>query len=97
MPSPFDDTPERKRPPVSSLLVKPQPAIRLKQLREEAGLTQEALAKAAGLSVYAVSGYERGRFGMKVSALNRLSEALGKKLGRDSSLVLSELAQDHQS
>lgn len=73
-----------------------QPADELKRLRKEARLSREELARASGLSVYAIIGYEQGRFGMKVAALNRLADALAQHLGRDSSVLLPMLAKDHR-
>lgn len=74
-----------------------QPATELRRLRNEAGVTREELARKAGLSVYAIAGYEQGRFGMKVTALNRLADALGVFLNRSSSELLSQLAEDHRA
>lgn len=82
-------------PAVSSPLI--TQSAELRRLRSEAGLTQEELATACSLSVYAIAGYEQGRFGMKVSALNKIAEALGTALARNSSELLVLLAQDHQS
>lgn len=79
----------------SSSTLLSQPAAGLRKLRLEAGMTQEELAREAGLSAYAISGYEQGRFGMKVSALSRLANALANRLGRDSSLLLPALVEDH--
>jgi transcriptional regulator with XRE-family HTH domain len=50
---------------------------RLKPLREAAGLTQEALARAAGLSLSAVTKIERGGIDPSWSTVLRLAKALG--------------------
>jgi transcriptional regulator with XRE-family HTH domain len=50
---------------------------RLKQLREAAGLTQEQLAKASGLSVSAVSKLEQRGIDPSWSTVLRLAQPLG--------------------
>ena len=50
---------------------------RLRQLREERGLSLRALARASGLSANALSMIERGRTSPSVSTLYKLSTALG--------------------
>jgi transcriptional regulator with XRE-family HTH domain len=50
---------------------------KMKQLRTEAGLTQEALAQRAGLGIGAVRDYEQGRKGPSVPSLFKLAKALG--------------------
>lgn len=50
---------------------------RLRELRLNAGLSQEALADLAGLDRTYVSGCERGRRNASIEALHKLSTALG--------------------
>jgi transcriptional regulator with XRE-family HTH domain len=50
---------------------------KLRQLRGEAGLTQEELARQAGLGLGAVRDYEQGRKGPSVASLFKLAGALG--------------------
>ena len=50
---------------------------RLKQLRDKAGLTQEALARAAGISVSAVSKLEQTAIDPSWSTVQALARALG--------------------
>jgi transcriptional regulator with XRE-family HTH domain len=52
-------------------------AEKLKQLREKAGLTQAALARASGRSLGAVRDYEQGNREPTLKAAVKLSEALG--------------------
>lgn len=49
---------------------------RVRELRERAGLTQEALAERADLDVTYVSGIERGRRNPGLNILGRLAKAL---------------------
>jgi transcriptional regulator with XRE-family HTH domain len=70
-------------------------ARRLKELREIAGMSQQSLAVAAGLSVSLVSQIERGsRVDPRVSTITALATALGVSLdelvGRDGSVPRSE-------
>ena len=50
---------------------------RLRQLREERGMSMRALATASGLSANALSTIERGKVSPSVSTLYKLSDALG--------------------
>lgn len=50
---------------------------KLRQFRESAGLTQEALARATGLSLSAVTKLERGGIDPSWSTVQRLARALG--------------------
>jgi transcriptional regulator with XRE-family HTH domain len=50
---------------------------RLKELRESAGLTQEALSQTAGVPVGSVRNYEQGHRIPSFGAIVRLAEALG--------------------
>jgi transcriptional regulator with XRE-family HTH domain len=52
-------------------------AIRLKELREKAGLTQAALAQATGLSLGVIRDYEQGRKEPALRSAFKLAEALG--------------------
>lgn len=49
---------------------------RIKRLREQAKLTQEQLAKLAGISGAAVSDYEKNKYQPKVSTCNQIAKAL---------------------
>jgi transcriptional regulator with XRE-family HTH domain len=53
---------------------------RLRAARREKGLSQEALAHAAGLDRSYVSGLERGEFNVSVMALAKLARAAGLRL-----------------
>lgn len=50
---------------------------RLKELRQEHGMSMRALAQRSGLSANALSMIERGRASPSVSTLNKLAEAMG--------------------
>jgi len=52
-------------------------AEKLKQLREAAGLSQEALARAMGMSVGIVRDYEQGRKEPSMRSAFKLARALG--------------------
>ena len=54
--------------------------LELKAAREEAGLSDRALATAAGTSPDHVSDIERGKVDAKLSTLQRLARAAGKTL-----------------
>lgn len=60
---------------------------RLRKAREAKGLSQEALALAAGLDRSYVSGLERGEFNVSIVALAKLARAASVRL---SALVESE-------
>jgi transcriptional regulator with XRE-family HTH domain len=49
----------------------------LRELREKAGLTQEALARLAGLSTFTVSKLEQGGVDPSWSTVKKLARALG--------------------
>jgi transcriptional regulator with XRE-family HTH domain len=51
--------------------------MRLKRLRERAGLTQEAVAKRAGVSRAYLARLEMGRHDPPLSRLRKLAKALG--------------------
>ncbi|ELQ9312183.1 helix-turn-helix transcriptional regulator [Serratia marcescens] len=51
---------------------------RLKELRNEAGLSQAALAEAMGVSQGAIAHYEKGFRGMKADSINKLLLVLSK-------------------
>jgi len=55
-------------------------AMRLKQLREARGLTQEALAKKAGISRAYLARLEIGMHDPHLSRLRALAKALGVKV-----------------
>jgi transcriptional regulator with XRE-family HTH domain len=50
---------------------------RLRQLRRERDLTQEQLAEAIGVSVEAISNFERGVHAPSFETMEKLVEALG--------------------
>jgi len=52
-------------------------SVRLKQIREERGLSMRDLAARSGLSANAISTIERGKVSPSVSTLYKLAEALG--------------------
>jgi transcriptional regulator with XRE-family HTH domain len=52
-------------------------AMRLKKLREKRGITQEALAKKAGVSRAYLARLEMGRHDPPLSRLRKLAKALG--------------------
>jgi HTH-type transcriptional regulator / antitoxin HipB len=54
--------------------------VRLRQAREEAGLTQEALAKRLGTKKSAISRIENHAGDIRLSTLERYAAALGKSL-----------------
>lgn len=51
---------------------------RLKELRNEAGLSQAALAKAMGVSQGAIAHYEKGFRGLKANSITKLLQVLSK-------------------
>lgn len=51
--------------------------VRLRELRQERGMSMRALGRASGLSTNALSMIERGRTSPSVSTLYKISEALG--------------------
>jgi transcriptional regulator with XRE-family HTH domain len=57
-------------------------AMRLKQLRESRGMTQEALAAKAGVSRAYLARLEMGRHDPPLSRLRKLAKALGVKAAR---------------
>lgn len=75
-------------PAQSSDSASPKP---LKSLREQAGLSQEALARIVGVSSKTVSNWERGTSvaSLTVSQIKALCEALG--------VTLNELPDDFRS
>jgi len=66
---------------------------RLRALRQAAGLTQEELARRAGISVSLVAKYESGAAANPTAAtLLSLAKSLAPLLGKSVSQVLTELA-----
>jgi transcriptional regulator with XRE-family HTH domain len=57
-------------------------AVKLRKIREQRGLTQEALAEKVGVSRGYLSRLEMGRHDPPLSLLRRLAKALGVKVGR---------------
>jgi transcriptional regulator with XRE-family HTH domain len=56
--------------------------MKIKQLREERGATQEALAKKAGLSLGYIARLEIGRHDPSLSTLIKLAKALKVTVGK---------------
>ncbi len=56
--------------------------VRLRKARTARGLSQEALAAAAGLDRSYVSGLERGEFNVSVLVLAKLAGAVGVRMTR---------------
>ncbi len=56
--------------------------MRLKQLRADRGITQETLAKKAGLSRVYVTRIETGKQDPSLTTLTKLAKALKVKVGR---------------
>jgi transcriptional regulator with XRE-family HTH domain len=54
----------------------------LKTLREEAGLTQEALAERSGLPLRSIQNWEQGHRVPRVDALPQLARAIGVPVDR---------------
>jgi len=52
-------------------------AMRIKQLRKRCGLTQEALARSARVSLAYIGRLETGHHDPKLSTLRKLAKALG--------------------
>ena len=50
---------------------------KVQSLRLEAGITQEQLADAVGLTIESISNIERGIFGPKFDNLEKIAEVLG--------------------
>jgi len=57
-------------------------AMHLKLFRERRGLTQEALAKKAGISRAYLARLEMGRHDPPLSRLRKLAKALGVRVGK---------------
>ena len=70
-------SPARKHPDVSTY--SGRFAVRLRSLREKAGLTVEEVAEALGVSCKTVYSWEQGRTEPKIDQLPILSETLGLK------------------
>ncbi len=66
--------------------------MRLRELRRKAGLSQEQLAREAGVSVETVRAVEQGRWGLKLATAMKLAQALSSFLGDTPSQILGELA-----
>ena len=55
-------------------------AVKIKQLRKKRGMTQEALARTAGVSLPYIGRLETGRHDPRLSTLRKLAKALGVPL-----------------
>lgn len=64
----------------------------LRDLRDQAGITQQQLADKSSLSVDSIRGFEAGRFNMRLETANKIAEALSFFLKEPSSLLLKKLA-----
>lgn len=53
---------------------------RIRELREESGMTQDELAEKTGLKKQSVSRIELGRFSTGQDILSKIATALGKRL-----------------
>ena len=53
---------------------------RIRELREEAGMTQEQLAEKTGLLKQNISRIEQGKYSTGQDILSKISRTLGKKL-----------------
>lgn len=60
--------------------IRKQLGKKIREAREEKGLTQKELGKAIGYSSMAISHFERGIRELKLSGLQRLSKILEKEL-----------------
>lgn len=69
-------------------------AENLRKLREKTGISQDRLAKEAGLSVSAVAKYETGSIkDVSLTAATKLSKVLARHLGKTDNTVLLLLNQ----
>ncbi len=57
-----------------------QLARQMRELREEAGLTQAQLAKRVGTQAPGIARLESGRFAPRLDLLHRIASALGKRV-----------------
>jgi transcriptional regulator with XRE-family HTH domain len=57
-----------------------QLAMKVKLLRKKRGMTQEALARAAGVSLPYIGRLETGHYDPKLSTLRKLARALGVRV-----------------
>src|SRR5205807_485434 len=51
--------------------------VRLRELREKAGLSQSGLAEGAGVPIDSIQNWEQGRTRPRIEALGKLARALG--------------------
>jgi transcriptional regulator with XRE-family HTH domain len=70
-------------------------AVILRRARQDAGLTQLALSRRAGIPQSVISDYERGRREPGVSALNALLRAVGFTLKAVPELATLRLVRQH--
>jgi len=61
---------------------KPQPALgaAIRELRDKKGMTQEAVAQSAGITVAHLSGIERGQANPSWGAVTAIADALGSSM-----------------
>lgn len=69
---------------------------RLRVLREAAGLSQEELARLAGLSLSAIYQYERGRMAPRTISLRAIARVLAERLGADPEEIILQLLEDEE-
>lgn len=67
----------------------PQPALGavIRELRAKRGMTQEAVAQSAGITVAHLSGIERGHANPSWGAVVAIAEALGVSMGEIGTLA----------
>ncbi len=66
---------------------------RLKELRKEAGLSREQLAREAGVSYSSIMAHEQNRWSMRLTTAHKLAAALEKRLPYTLSRLLEEIAE----
>lgn len=69
----------------------------IRQAREEAGLTQSALAERSGVAQSVISAYEKGRREPSVSALDTLLKAAGFRLALESEPESLRIVRAHSA
>ncbi len=65
---------------------------RLKELRNEASLTREQLAREAEVSYSSIMAHEQNRWSMRLTTAHKLAAALEKRLPYTLSYLLTEIA-----
>lgn len=72
----------------------PQPALgtAIRELRDKKGMTQEAVAQSAGITVAHLSGIERGQANPSWGAVSSIADALGSSMAE-----VGRIADRHRS